>query len=54
MSVFDPHNPYTNYPAEYRDLLAVNALSDTHALDEPFGHRLIAHRLEDRKKAGPI
>ena len=23
MSVFDPHSPYTNYPAEYRDLLDV-------------------------------
>ena len=51
MSVFDPHNPYTNYPAEYRDLLNVDALPDIHAPDEPFEHRPIAHRLEARKKS---
>ncbi len=50
MSVFDPHNPYTNYPQEYRQRLDIEALPDIHAFDEPFHHRPISHRREARKK----
>ena len=36
MSIFDPHNPYTNYPRQYRQKLVIEDLPDIHAFDEPF------------------
>ena len=49
MSIFDPHNPYTNYPRQYRQKLVIEDLPDTHAFDEPFSHRPISHQREARK-----
>ena len=43
-SVFDPHNPYWNHPAEFEDLLDVDALPFPVAPDEPFEHRTDALR----------
>ena len=46
MSVFDPHSPYTNCPAEFEDLLDIPNLPEVIAADEPFDHRPMAHWME--------
>ena len=38
-SVFDPHNPYWNYPYELRNLIDEDELPAPIGLDEPFEHR---------------
>ena len=41
-SVFDPHNPYWNYPYEMRDLIDEENLQAPVGLDESFEHRPVA------------
>lgn len=46
MSVFDPHSPYTNCPAEFEDLLDPSSLPEVVAGEEAFDHRPMAHKME--------
>jgi len=46
MSIFDPHDPYCNYPVEMGELVSAPELPDMCGLDEPFERRPITHLVE--------